>query len=155
MMMMTISLPGIQVCIIAFCLCLALYILGTENGTLFTGQPQGDTEFEWLQKTRDARQYILPNVNTTLLNSRTSCDDRLRLLILVASAPGNSEQRQAIRDTWGYTAPVHDARLIFFLGHDGIRWPLLATVSNGLPNVKFEIVRVSELRLYPLDYDTE
>jgi hypothetical protein len=132
-----ISLPGFRVCIIVFCLCLTLHLLRMARRALLIGQPQGDEKFEWLRRNRDVRQYILPDVNTTLLSSRTSCDDRLRLLILVASAPGNSEHRQAIRDTWGHAVPTHDARLIFFLGHDGIRRPPLTTVSDGLSITTF------------------
>lgn len=82
-----------------------------------------DEQFEWLQENRDVRQYVLPDVGTTLLGPEISCSDRLRLLILVTSAPGNREQRQAVRDTWGYVAPVPDTRLLFFLGHDGDGWP--------------------------------
>lgn len=140
--MMMISLSGIRVCIIVCCLCLTLHLLRTAFRALFIGQPQGDEQFEWLRRNRDVRQYLLPEVNTTLLSSRTSCYDRLRLLILVASAPGNSEHRQAIRDTWGYAVPIRDARLLFFLGHDGNGRPLLTTVSDGLSNMKFEIIRV-------------
>ncbi|XP_023726497.2 beta-1,3-galactosyltransferase 1-like, partial [Cryptotermes secundus] len=120
---------GIRVCIIVCCLCLTLHLLRTAFRALFIGKPQGDEQFEWLRRNRDVRQYILPEVNTTLLSPRMSCYDRLRLLILVASAPGNSEHRQAIRDTWGYAVPIHEARLLFFLGHDGNGRPLLTTES--------------------------
>jgi hypothetical protein len=140
--MMMICLPGIRVCIIVFCLCLTLHLLRTACRALLIGQPQGDEQFEWLRRSRDVRQYVLPDVNTTILSSRTSCDDRVRLLILVASAPGNSEHRRAIRDTWGYAVPIHDARLLFFLGHDGNGRPPLMSVSKGLSNTKFEMVRV-------------
>jgi hypothetical protein len=73
------------------------------------------------------------------------CDDRLRLLIHVASAPGNSEHRQAIRDTWGYAVPIRDAKLLFFLGH-GNGWPPGTTVSDGLANMTFEVVKT--IRIY-------
>jgi hypothetical protein len=131
MIMLTMnSLPGIRVCIIAFCLCITFHLLRTACRALVIGQPPGDEKFEWLRRNRDVRRYILPHVNTTLLGSRTACDERLRLLIVVASAPGNSEHRQAIRDTWGYAVPLQDAKLLFFLGREN-RWPLLWTVSNG------------------------
>jgi hypothetical protein len=82
-----------------------------------------DDQFEWLRENQDVRQYVLPDVITTLLGPEVSCSDKLRLLILVTSTPGNREHRQAVRDTWGYVAPIPDTRLLFFLGHNGHEWP--------------------------------
>lgn len=40
----------------------------------------------------------------------------LRMLILVASAPNNTEERNAVRQTWGYYARLADVALAFMLG---------------------------------------
>lgn len=91
--------------------------------------PEADEAFVWLLRSRDVRQYVLPDVVTTILDSNITCGDTLRFLILVASAPCNTEQRQAVRDTWGYAALLPDTRLLFFLGHDGNSWPARTTES--------------------------
>jgi hypothetical protein len=80
---------------------------------------------------RDVKQYVLPDVITTILDPNVTCDDTLRILILVASAPNNTEQRQAVRDTWGYAVPLPYTRLLFFLGHDGNSWPPQTTVREA------------------------
>lgn len=97
---------------------------------LDTGQTQVDEKFEWLQDSRDVRQYVLPDVGTALLGPEEPCSDRLHLLILVTSAPGNTERRQAVRDTWGYAAPIPITKLLFFMGHDGDGWPPQTTVRE-------------------------
>jgi len=102
--------------------------LNTFQGTTLTGE---DEQFEWLFRTRDARQYVLPDVITAILAPNVTCSDTLRILILVASAPHNTEQRQAIRDTWGYAVPLPYTRLLFFLGHDGNSWPPRTTVREA------------------------
>jgi hypothetical protein len=90
-----------------------------------------DEQFEWLRKTRDVRRYVLPDVITAILDPNVTCGDTLRILILVASAPNNMEQRQAIRGTWGDAVTLPDARLLFFLGHDGNSWPPRTTVRQA------------------------
>lgn len=91
----------------------------------------GDEQFHWLLRSRDVRQYVLPDVITAILDPNVTCGDTLRILILVASAPNNTEERQAVRDTWGYAVPLPDTRLLFFLGHDGNSWPSRTTVREA------------------------
>jgi hypothetical protein len=93
--------------------------------------PEEDEQFAWLLRSRDARQYVLPDVITTILYPNVTCGDKLRILLLVASAPSHAEQRQAVRDTWGYAVPSPDTRLLFFLGHDGKSWPPRTTVREA------------------------
>jgi hypothetical protein len=90
-----------------------------------------DEQFEWLLRTRDVRQYVLPDVDTTILDPNVTCGDTLRILILVTSAPHNMEQRQAVRETWGRAVPLPYTRLLFFLGHDGNSWPPQTTVREA------------------------
>lgn len=57
----------------------------------------------WSKNTsRDIAEYILPNENTTLIESAVCQrqDDAL-LLIVVCSSAENYEARQTIRETWG------------------------------------------------------
>ena len=92
---------------------------------------EADEQFQWLRRSRDVRQYVLPDVVTTIFNPIASCDDKLHVLILVTSAPNNMEQRQAVRGTWGYAVPLPHTMLLFFLGHDGSSWPPRTTVREA------------------------
>lgn len=58
----------------------------------------------WLyNKSRQPSEYILPNINTTLLQPPSLCrkPDPIFLLIVVMSSPKNFQARQSIRATWG------------------------------------------------------
>jgi beta-1,3-galactosyltransferase 1 len=91
--------------------------------------PEEDERFRWLLRTREVKQYVLPDVITAILDPNVTCSDTLRLVILVSSAPNNTKERQAVRDTWGYAVPLPYTRLLFFLGHDGNSWPPRTTES--------------------------
>lgn len=93
--------------------------------------PEEDEQFRWLLRTREVKQYVLPDVITAILDHNAPCSATLRLLILVASAPNNTEARQAVRDTWGYAVPLPYTKLLFFLGHDGNSWPPRTTVREA------------------------
>ena len=77
-------------------------------------------DYSWL-KTRNMSEYVLVNENTIVLepaNVLCRAEDRLRLLIIVHTAPGNAEQRKTIRETWGRAAKedLPGVRVIFLLG---------------------------------------
>ncbi|KAJ9601077.1 hypothetical protein L9F63_000812 [Diploptera punctata] len=77
-------------------------------------------QYDWLIQNRNAREYVLPDKYTTLVQpEEPKCDSQLRLLIMVPSSPNNIEIRQAIRDTWGHRDSDANSRLLFFLGHNG------------------------------------
>jgi len=116
----------VKFCIIVGCVFLSLHLL---RKSLSTTLSEGEEQYEWMLWSRNVRQYVLPDVITTILDPNVTCFDTLRILILVASAPNNTEQRQAVRDTWGYAVPLPYTRLLFFLGHDGNSWPPQTTES--------------------------
>lgn len=61
----------------------------------------------WSKNTsRDIADYILPNLNTTLIDSNVchANEDPLLLLIVVCSSADNFDARQTIRATWGNTS---------------------------------------------------
>ncbi|KAL7046551.1 hypothetical protein ACKWTF_002638 [Chironomus riparius] len=61
----------------------------------------------WSKNTsRDIADYILPNLNTTLIDSNVCHinEDPLLLLIVVCSSADNFDARQTIRETWGNTS---------------------------------------------------
>ena len=76
---------------------------------------------EWTEKTpRHVSLYILPEENTTIIYPRKLhgyVHQYLDILILVASDPGKSERREAIRATWG-KGENHGIKigLVFLLG---------------------------------------
>lgn len=60
----------------------------------------------WSQNTsRETSFYILPTINTTLIDPPALCHEPepIFLLIVVCSSPSNFEARQTIRETWGNT----------------------------------------------------
>ena len=76
-------------------------------------------QYEWMLHNRDARKYVLPDKNTTLLQpQQPKCHKQLSLLIIIPSSPKNGEMRQAIRDTWGHMESNSSTRLLFFLGYN-------------------------------------
>lgn len=94
----------------------------------------------WSKNTsRDIAEYILPNENTTLIDS-TVCitDDPLLLLIVVCSSAENYEARQTIRETWGNTSQFnyqlfdkfHGSHNGSFLNVDDGNWRDYAEVSK-------------------------
>lgn len=66
--------------------------------------------------TRDVTVYISPHNVTTLIKPRDFCDTPMHLLIMVCSAPGNFDARQAIRETWGMDYDVSGFMIyVYFL----------------------------------------
>lgn len=66
-------------------------------------------------------EYVLVNKNTVVFEPTSvlcRAEDRLRLLIIVHSAPGNIEARDTIRQTWAKAAKeeLPGIRVIFQLG---------------------------------------
>nr|CAD7577939.1 unnamed protein product [Timema californicum] len=80
----------------------------------FPSEERDDTHFQFLRRSREPIHYLRPKNMTTLVNPQYFCDSNHRLLIMVASAPSNTEQRQAIRETWGQAN--FEIRIIFFMG---------------------------------------
>lgn len=113
------------------CVCLSLLLVWPVNRSQDNRVSESEEEFEWLRRTRDVRRYVLPDAVTAILHPNVSCGDATRILILVASAPSNAEQRQAVRETWGCAAHSPDTTLLFFLGHDGNNWPPRTTVREA------------------------
>lgn len=54
-------------------------------------------------KSRDIADYVLPNENTTLIESNVcnNAENPLLILIIVCSSVHNADARQTIRETWG------------------------------------------------------
>lgn len=64
-------------------------------------------DIKWYRNSsRNASDYIFPNEKTVIIEPSKICQsDELNLIIIaLASAPHNYQQRQAIRDTWGNTS---------------------------------------------------
>ena len=80
--------------------------------------------FVWPRnQTRDSNLLIHPDRSTTLIQPRNACSgsgddadtDGFSLLVVVCSGVGNTNERRAIRDSWG--KDVHsDLRVVFLVG---------------------------------------
>ncbi|XP_067000408.2 beta-1,3-galactosyltransferase 5 isoform X2 [Anabrus simplex] len=103
-------------CLSAFCLLVLLCLLLALWSGHFNSIEDPDQQFAWLRRSRDARLYVRPLTKTTLLEPSEQCNSNHRLLLMVTSAPSHTENRQAIRDTWGQRHP--DAKHFFFLGRE-------------------------------------
>lgn len=70
-----------------------------------------------LNISRDTRQYVQPGNLTALISASNLCppDSPILLLVIVCSAPGNTEQRVAIRETWASRAD-NNVRVAFLVG---------------------------------------
>ena len=67
----------------------------------------------------DQRPHVNPHRFRYLKNEEETCDTPVvDLLVLVASAVGHFEQREAIRNTWGQDHELgkYNAKLVFLLG---------------------------------------
>lgn len=93
--------------------------------------------------TRNISEYILPSQHTTLTEPTNVCDgdEKLLLLIVVCSAPGNFEKRQAIRETWANTTEFNYPMFARMHAHfngpylpiSDLEWPKYA-IRNGERN---------------------
>lgn len=101
------------------------------NLTTTTEPPDEDKNHPWYGKSLNLLDYIQPDSDTTIISNKEICvpipsylpkkRSSPYLLITIISAPGNFEQRQAIRDTWlsmdntNWTIPFN-FRAIFVMG---------------------------------------
>ncbi|XP_018567580.1 beta-1,3-galactosyltransferase 1 isoform X2 [Anoplophora glabripennis] len=71
--------------------------------------------------TRNTSQYILRNNLTAVVMPERVCDQKSLLVIVVCTAPGNFEERNAIRETWGSERYVlgNNVSLYFLIGETG------------------------------------
>lgn len=71
--------------------------------------------------TRNTSQYILRNNLTAAIMPEHVCDQKSLLVIIVCTAPGNFEARNAIRETWGSERYVlgNNVSLYFLIGKTG------------------------------------
>ena len=82
--------------------------------------------FVWpANQTRDVHNLVEPDRMTTRIKPNGICDQKSNsvtddtfLLVVVCSAVGNVEQRQAIRETWAKDQEeIEDVKVIFMLGN--------------------------------------
>ena len=97
--------------------CLFIYLI--LYSTNFSKDYYGP-DFQWL-KTRNMSEFVRPDQNTVNLEpSAPLCkaEDKLRLVVVVYSAPAHYERRRVIRKTWGSAfKKILGVRMIFMLGH--------------------------------------
>lgn len=75
----------------------SIFILFAYNPLIFAVSVVG-WEFN---TTRNTSQYILKNNLTAVIMPEHVCDQKSLIVIIVCTAPGNFEARNAIRETWG------------------------------------------------------
>ncbi len=87
----------------------------TEKDTHSKSQVDAEEELS------DDRPYSNPHPYRYLIQPSDFCQDHsVKLLIMVASAHGHGDRRQAIRETWGKrTKNTENFRVLFLLGSNG------------------------------------
>lgn len=71
-----------------------------------------------------AADFVSPDELTVLTKVESPCSSTHTplILIIVCSALGNREQRQAIRETWGGRAEENNLRVLFLTGRSHDRY---------------------------------
>jgi len=100
--------------------CVFILFMSTALNILHPNKPLA---FVWPRnQTRDSNLLIHPDRSTTLIQPRNACGsggdadpEGFSLLVVVCSGVGNTNERRAIRDSWG--KDVHrDLRVVFLVG---------------------------------------
>lgn len=91
-----------------------------------------DSVIGWTYNTtRNTSQYIFSNNLTANLMPEHICKEQTFLLMMVCSAPGNFDARNAIRKTWGQKQTVRGQEVsAYFLIGDTLNSSLQVTFDN-------------------------